>query len=56
MKTPKKPIKSIEEMRGFLKGMDTEILREQDRLLDDYVIPQSLGSDDSPYPAEPQKA
>lgn len=26
------PIKSIEEMRGFLKGINTEFEREEDRL------------------------
>lgn len=26
------PLKDIKDARGFLKGMDTEILREEDRL------------------------
>ncbi len=26
------PIKSIKEMRGFLKGIDTKIIRESDRI------------------------
>ncbi len=26
------PLKDIKKARGFLKGMDTEILREEDRL------------------------
>ena len=26
------PIKPMSEMRGFLKGIDTEVLREKDRL------------------------
>lgn len=26
------PVKEIKDMRGFLKGMDTEIIRDKDRL------------------------
>ncbi|MBN2364762.1 MAG: AbrB/MazE/SpoVT family DNA-binding domain-containing protein [Calditrichaeota bacterium] len=26
------PVKNIKDMRGFLKGIDTEIVRDQDRL------------------------
>ncbi|MHB9003548.1 MAG: AbrB/MazE/SpoVT family DNA-binding domain-containing protein [Coriobacteriia bacterium] len=26
------PVRPIEEMRGFLRGIDTEVLREEDRL------------------------
>lgn len=26
------PLKPIEEMRGFLKGIDTSVLREEDRV------------------------
>ena len=53
---PMKPLKPIEDMRGFLKGMNTEIIREKDRLLDEYITPPSPQSDGSPHPAEPQKS
>ena len=26
------PIKNVKDMRGFLKGMDTEIVRDEDRI------------------------